>query len=174
VSLVLTAGDPQGSIFKVLAVQKRQPFPARARMTRYFPTVLIFAICHAVAHASPLDALIAREKANRDNEAVEVYAGAVGKLDAVFFLEWDERSEMVSGYYYYPARGRSRTYRLEGTNPNPGLLLLREYSTAEGGGEKLSANCRLEKRVTVDRIIWKGQMHNTDGRTLGMSFSRPK
>lgn len=137
-------------------------------------TALFLFLSHASTDASPLDALVAREQANRDNEAVEVYGGAVGKLDAVFFLEWDDQNGLVSGYYYYPSQGRARTYRLEGTNPKPGVLLLREFTTTQNGGEELSANCRLVKRATEDRIVWEGQMNNTDGRAFKMNFSRRK
>ncbi len=144
------------------------------KMKPALATTLLLILTCAASHSLPLDALIDRERANRDNEAVDVYAGHVGKLDAVFLLEWDEVNKLVSGYYYYPARSRTRAYRLEGTNPRPGVLLLREYTPAEGGGDRLSAHCRLLKRVTGDRIVWEGQMRNTDGRVLKMTFSRPK
>jgi hypothetical protein len=36
------------------------------------------------------------------------------------------------------------------------------------------ANGLLTKREAEDRIIWEGRMDNTDGRSLPMSFSRPK
>jgi len=133
---------------------------------------LSVALLSNLAHASALDELVARERANRDNESVEVYGGSVGKLEAVFFLEWDDHNKIVNGYYYYPARGRHRTYRLEGTNPQPGVLLLREFTPTATGGEELSANCRLAKRVKGGRVIWEGEMHNTDGRALKMTFSR--
>jgi hypothetical protein len=138
-------------------------------------TALILILFRVSTEASPLDDLVARERAEgADNEAVEVYGGSVGKLEAVFILEWDDYNGIVSGYYYYPSRGRARTYRLEGTNPKPGVLMLREFTTTQSGGEELSANCRLVKRVTEDRIVWEGQMHNADGRALKMSFSRRK
>lgn len=90
----------------------------------------------------------------------------------MFFLEWDDHNKIVNGHYYYPARGRHRTYRLEGTNPQPGVLLLRELTPTAAGGEELSASCRLAKRVKGGRVIWEGEMHNTDGRALKITFSR--
>lgn len=133
---------------------------------------LSVALLSSLAHASALGELVARERANRDNESVEVYGGSVGKLEAVFLLEWDDHNKIVNGYYYYPARGRHCAYRLDGTNPQPGVLLLREFTPTAAGGEELSANCRLAKRVKGGRVIWEGEMHNTDGRALKMAFSR--
>jgi hypothetical protein len=140
--------------------------------TKWAVVALSLLLLNGLAYASALDDLVAREKANRDNEAVEVYRGSVGKSEAVFFLEWGTANGAVSGYYYYTARGRNQTYRLEGSNPGPGVLLLREFTFKENGGEILSANCRLVKRISGDWVIWEGQMHNTDGRALRMTFSR--
>jgi hypothetical protein len=93
--------------------------------TKWAVVALSLLLLNGLAYASALDDLVAREKANRDNEAVEVYRGSVGKSEAVFFLEWGTANGAVSGYYYYPARGRNQTYRLEGSNPGPGVLLIR-------------------------------------------------
>jgi hypothetical protein len=143
-----------------------------SKATKWPVVALLLILLIDTGYASALEDLVARESANRDNESVEVYGGSVGKLEAVFILEWDDDNGIVSGYYYYPSRGRARTYRLEGTNPKPGVLMLREFTTTHSGGEELSANCRLVKRVTEDRIVWEGQMHNTDGRSLKMNFWR--
>ena len=139
---------------------------------RAFVFCAVFYVLASFCAASPLDDLVAREQANVDNEAVLAYGGIVGKLDAVFLIEWDKTNGVVEGYYYYPARGRERTYRLAGTNPKPGVLVLQEFSPKDGGGEVLSASCRLTKRVSGSRVIWEGTMNNTDGRVLPMSFSR--
>lgn len=143
-------------------------------IARYFYS-LIAGLC-ACAHplfASSVDDLAAYEQRNVDNEAVAAYGGKVGKLDAIFFIEWDgEPNNTLDGFYYYPSRGRNLRYRLSGTNPKPGVLVLQEFTTKATGGEVLSATCRLTKRVSGDRVIWEGKMNNTDGRVLPMSFSR--
>lgn len=137
---------------------------------------LILALCTAAlsATAASLDELVAREQANVDNEAVVVFGGKVGKLDAIILIEWDEHpGNTLDGYYYYPSRGRDRMYRLAGKLPKPDVLLLEEF-TPKAGGETLSATCRLTRRISGDRITWEGTMRNTDGRELPMSFSRKR
>jgi hypothetical protein len=144
-------------------------------MRTLLTTIVLSWACLAFSHGRSLDELVAHEQRNVDNEAVTAYGGKVGKLDAVFLIEWDgEPNNALQGYYYYPSRGRDRMYRLTGIDPKPGVLLLQEYSQTPSGGEVLSANCRLTKRETKDRIIWEGQMENTDGRAFPMSFSRVK
>jgi hypothetical protein len=134
--------------------------------------VLLATLCPTgSALADKLDALVKREQANVDNEAVMVYGGTVGKLDAIFSLEI---AATVDGHYYYPSRGKEKTYILKGTNPKDGVLVLQEYTVAANGDRVLSANCRLTKRVTESRIIWEGTMTNTDGRVLPIRFSRPR
>ena len=126
------------------------------------------------AAAGPMDELIKKEQASVDNEAVVVYGGKVGRLDAVFFIEWGGVGNPVSGYYYYPSRGRAKTYKLEGGNPKEGVLNLKEFTIGEDGGMAESANCRLTKSVEGNRVVWKGTMNNTDGRKLPIEFSRPR
>lgn len=121
-----------------------------------------------------LDKAIQRLQAEVDNEAVQVYAGSVGNLPAIFFIEWTGTGNPVEGYYYYPSRGRAMTYRLTGTNPVDGVLTLQEFTPQKDGGYLHSASCRLTKRVTASRVVWEGQMNNTDGRVLPMRFSRPR
>lgn len=138
---------------------------------------LILTLCATVlsAAAASLDELVAREQDNVDNEAVVVFGGKVGKLDAIFLIEWDEHpGNTLDGYYFYPSRGRDRMYRLAGKLPKPDVLLLEEFTPKPGGGDALSATCRLTKRVSGDRITWEGTMRNTDGRELPMSFSRKR
>ena len=127
-----------------------------------------------VAAAVPMDELIKKEQASVDNEAVVVYGGKVGKLQAVFFLEWSGVGKPVSGYYFYPARGRAKTYKLEGSNPEEGVLNLKEFTVGKNGAVAESANCRLTKSVEGNRIVWKGIMNNTDGRKIPVEFSRPR
>ena len=121
-----------------------------------------------------LDKTIMRLQADVDNEAVQVYGGSVGELQAIFFIEWTGTGNPVEGYYYYPAKGRAKTYKLTGSNPKAGVLILQEFTPQEDGSYELSASCRLTKKVSDRRIIWEGTMNNTDGRTFPMEFSRPK
>jgi hypothetical protein len=125
------------------------------------------------ADQASLDKLVKTEQANVDNEAVSVYGGKVGKLEAVFFIEWAGVGNPVEGHYYYPSRGKETRYKLKGSNPKDGVLLLEEL-TKKDGIWKLSATCRLAKRAAEGRVVWEGTMNNTDGRELEMSFSRPK
>lgn len=123
--------------------------------------------------AETLNDRVANEQRNVDNGAVAAYGGKVGKVDAIFLIEWDdEPNNTVNGFYYYASRGRELKYRLTGTNPKPGVLVLQEFTTTPNGGEVLSATCRLTKRVSGDRVIWEGTMNNTDGRVLPMWFAR--
>ncbi|NNC89184.1 MAG: hypothetical protein HKN82_12060, partial [Akkermansiaceae bacterium] len=120
-------------------------------------------LCSAV-RADNLDALVKREQANVDNEAVVVYGGKVGTLDAIFHIEWAGTGNPVDGHYYYPSRGKRKSYILKGNNPKAGVLNLQEYTVDAAGKRKLTATCRLTKRLTGTRVIWEGQMNNTDGR----------
>lgn len=141
--------------------------------------VAIFSCCYlplavpARADAE-LDKTIKRLQASVDNEAVSVYGGSVGKLQAIFFIEWTGTGNPVEGYYYYPSRGRAKTYKLKGTNPKQGVLTLQEFTPKEDGSYEHSASCRLTKKVSASRITWAGTMNNTDGRTFPMKFSRPR
>ena len=121
-----------------------------------------------------LDKTIKRLQANVDNEAVQVYGGNVGKLQAIFFIEWTGTGNAIEGYYYYPSKGRAKTYKLKGTNPKQGVITLQEFTPKEDGSYEHSASCRLTKKVSGSRITWSGTMNNTDGRTFPMKFSRPK
>lgn len=94
-----------------------------------------------------------------------VYTGNVGKLTAEYFLEWGENGS-ISGTYHYPSRP-GKTYRLEGSSPREGILLLDEYT-----GSSLSAKCTLEKRFANGRIVWEGVMKNTDGRQFEMRLEK--
>lgn len=112
--------------------------------------------------------------ASNDNEAAVEYIGHVGKLRAKFVLEWDSANRRVSGHYYHPTRNPQKKYRLDGNNPQDGILSFREFSPDASGNERLTANCTLRKRLDGDRIVWEGTMKNTDGRVLPMLFSRDK
>ena len=148
------------------------------RVSKITPGLIaLFALLVAVfpAFGASLDELVAREEANRDNESVLYFGGKVGKLDAIFIIEWDTTpGNTLQGSYYNPARGRDRMYRLSGKFVNDRTLILQEFTPQKGGGDELSATCRLTKRVTADRIIWEGTMNNTDGRKLDMMFSRKR
>lgn len=125
-----------------------------------------------IADQASLDKLVKEEQSKVDNEAVSVYGGKVGKLEAIFFIEWSGEKNPVSGYYYYPSRGKDMRYKLKGTNPRDGVILLEEYTRKENGTFGLTAICRLTKRVAKSRILWEGKMNNTNGKQLEMSFSR--
>ncbi|MEM6916178.1 MAG: hypothetical protein AAF491_06380, partial [Verrucomicrobiota bacterium] len=95
------------------------------------------------------------------------YTGSVGKMEAVFSLEW--RSDgSVSGSYSYPSRA-GISYSLSGSNHREGELYLEEFTAGQ-----LSAKCYLRKRLTDSQIIWEGEMHNTDGRRFPMRFARSR
>jgi len=115
-----------------------------------------------------------RPNTDNDNELAATYSGRVGKLPATFVLEWDSGNREVRGYYFHPSRNPQKKYKLDGSNPEDGVLDLREFSSDATGTERLTANCTLIKRVSDNRIIWEGTMNNTDGRVLPMSFSRQK
>ena len=125
-----------------------------------------------IATADPTDEQIKKAQANVDNESVVVYGGKVGKLDAIFQLEIG--GPEVEGNYYYPTRDKNKWFKLQGTNPKEGVLVLQEFTEQEDGKLLHTASCRLTKRVTDSRIIWEGTMNNTDGRSFPMHFSRPK
>ncbi len=133
---------------------------------------LLMAGALGVATADPTDDQIRKAQANVDNEAVLVYGGKVGKLDAMFALEID--GGLVDGHYYYPTRDKNQRFKLKGTNPKDGVLVLQEFTEQKDGSLVHSASCRLTKRVTDSRIYWEGTMNNTDGRSFPMHFSRPK
>jgi len=135
---------------------------------------VFLAIAGLTSAEGELDKTIKRLQANVDNEAVQVYGGNVGKLQAIFFIEWAGTGNAVEGYYYYPSRGRAKTYKLKGTNPKEGVITLQEFTPKEDGNYEHSASCRLTKKVSASRITWEGKMNNTDGRTFPMRFSRPK
>lgn len=122
------------------------------------------------ADEASLDKLVAKEELTVDNEAVKVYGGTVGKLEAIFHIEWAD--EQIFGWYFYPSRGREMRYELRGENPEEGVITLQEFTPVEDGTSKITANCRLIKKLSDDRISWEGKMNNTDGRVLPIQFSR--
>ena len=137
-------------------------------------SVSILPVSSLQADQASLDKLAKNAQADVDNEAVSVYGGKVGKLEALFFLEIAGTGKRVDGYYYYPSRNKGKRYTLKGSNPKDGVILLKEHTPGADGKLKLTAHCHLTKRVTKSRIIWEGKMNNIDGRTFKMSFSRPR
>ena len=95
------------------------------------------------------------------------YEGRVGKLEAVFSLEWHDDGT-VTGAYGHPAKP-GKIYSLSGRNPAEGELYLEEYT-----GDTLTARCHLKKVITDGVILWRGEMRNTDGRVLEMEFARAR
>jgi hypothetical protein len=129
-------------------------------------TLFIFSILSL--HAESIEELA--EKEPIDNEAVVAYGGKVGKLPAIFAIEW--AGKKVFGYYYHPSKGRKKMYQLEGSNPKQGVVILKEYTSLANGERKHTATIHLKKSIIDGRIIWSGVMNNTDGRKLPVSFSR--
>ena len=95
------------------------------------------------------------------------YSGNVGRWKAAYSLNWNANGE-VEGTYHYPGK-RKTVYTLKGNVASEGELYLEEYT-----GKKLSARCYLTETQTDTMIIWKGKMHNTDGRKFDMTISRAK
>lgn len=95
------------------------------------------------------------------------YVGAVGEQKMILSLTWHDDGS-VGGSYYCPG-GSGRIYKLRGSNPRHGELLLTEYTDGVA-----SATCALKKSVENGVIVWRGVMYNHDGRTKGMFFYRGK
>lgn len=95
------------------------------------------------------------------------YRGKVGKLEAAFSLEWGDDGS-VRGSYQYDNRPGA-IYGLDGSNPAEGELYLEEFT-----GNQLTARCHLKKVVTNGSIVWRGEMHNLDGRVFPMEFARDR
>ncbi|NRB76425.1 MAG: hypothetical protein HRU46_18850 [Verrucomicrobiales bacterium] len=93
------------------------------------------------------------------------YNGNVGKLSAVYYLNWHDNGQ-VTGTYSYPDRP-GVVYTLSGDNHTDGKLYLEEFT-----GNDLTAKCYLSKRLTDGNVIWEGEMKNTDGRQFPMTLSR--
>lgn len=93
------------------------------------------------------------------------YRGKVGALEASFSLEWGDDGSVYGSYQYDNRPGV--IYGLDGSNPAEGELYLEEFT-----GNKLTARCQLKKVITDGAIVWRGEMHNLDGRVLEMEFAR--
>jgi len=93
----------------------------------------------------------------------EEYRGKVGKLDAVFDIDWGG-DETVSGSYYYPSR-KAVIYILRGEFADNGKLVLREYTNGT-----VTAILTLSESGRQDIFRWSGKMRNTDGREFDMWF----
>ncbi len=133
--------------------------------------LLITFICGFLPLSADIEQITAQESKGVANEAVQVYAGKVGKLPAVFFIEWAGKD--VYGRYFHPSRGRDNDYVLRGTNPRNGVLELKEYTfNPKTGSETYTAKISLRKKIVKGKIIWSGTMFNTDGRKLAISFWR--
>jgi len=95
--------------------------------------------------------------------SAERYQGQVGKLKAVFNIEWGGDNS-VGGTYHYPSRP-GVVYTLEGEFGADGKLVLREYT--EG---VLTAVLMLSNSGSGNKVRWSGKMKNTDGREFNMWF----
>jgi hypothetical protein len=95
--------------------------------------------------------------------SAERYTGQVGKLKAVFNIEWGGDNS-VGGTYRYPSR-KGEVYTLEGEFAADGKLVLREYTDGT-----LTAVMMLHATGEGDKVRWSGKMKNTDGREFDMWF----
>jgi hypothetical protein len=93
------------------------------------------------------------------------YDGQVGKLKAIFQLEWGGDNS-VGGTYRYPSR-KGVVYRLEGEVTEDGKLVLREYT-----GTNLTAVLMLKDTGGGSKVRWSGKMQNTDGREFEVWFGQ--
>ena len=95
--------------------------------------------------------------------SAERYTGQVGKLEAVFNIEWGGDNS-VGGTYRYASR-KGGVYTLEGEFAADGKLVLREYTDGT-----LTAVMMLRGTGEGDKVRWSGRMKNTDGREFDMWF----
>lgn len=95
--------------------------------------------------------------------SAEEYRGKVGKLDAVFDIDWGG-DETVAGTYFYPSR-KGVIYKLQGEFAADGKLVLREYTNGT-----VTAVLILSETGGQDSFRWSGKMRNTDGREFDMWF----
>lgn len=100
-------------------------------------------------------------------DETNTYVGGVGNQQAVFTLTWKDNGT-VSGTYYCPG-GSGKVYILRGSNPKEGELVLQEYTKGVH-----TASCYLTKSTEKGKIVWRGAMHNNDGRDKAMFFYRSK
>jgi hypothetical protein len=87
------------------------------------------------------------------------FNGHVGKLDAIYELNWYSDGT-IEGIHNYPSRTYSQ-YTLKGIDLGNGNIELTEYT-----GSNISASCNL----TLEGKCYTGQMNNTDGRQLNMTM----
>lgn len=106
--------------------------------------------------------------ANNPQALSHVYVGSVGRMKAVFALNWGNDGQ-VTGVYCNPTRDANRIYELTGNNPSEGVLVLNEYTDGA-----LSAKISMTKEVSPAWIAWSGKMQNTDGRVLSITFQRER
>lgn len=97
--------------------------------------------------------------------AAAEYEGTVGKVKAIFSLDWQDDGTVTGTYAYRDRPGT--VYTLRGKNAAEGELYLEEYT-----GDEFTARCYLGKVITDGVIIWRGEMRNSDGRAFPMEFSR--
>ena len=94
----------------------------------------------------------------------QAYSGSVGARAAIFTLTWAEDGNVAGRYYHL---GDGVVFQLKGKNTTDGQLVLTEFANGTQ-----SAILTLSKSVSQRLITWTGEMHNTDGRVLAVTFSR--
>lgn len=100
-------------------------------------------------------------------QEIQRYRGTVGRNAAEFSLSW-EGDGRVTGSYFCP-EGKRILYRLEGHNPEEGVLEMDELTRGE-----LTARLFLKKKIEGGQIVWSGVLANLDERELAVSFSRDR
>jgi hypothetical protein len=83
-------------------------------------------------------------------------------------LIWNTRDATVKGSYYFISNP-NRVFRLSGTNYVDG-----EIEITESLNGKRTGNGTLYKTLTKSRIIWSGDIQNTDGTQSSLYLTRSK
>lgn len=139
------------------------------KVTLALITILGFSLVSCTPPASSSSAANDME-ANQLNDyvygTVQNYGGSVGSRFAFFQLTWQPDGN-VAGSYYHPADNGAITYQLRGKNTANGQLVLTEYTSG-----RQTAILTLNKSIVQGLITWSGNMHNTDGRVIPVSFTR--
>ena len=99
------------------------------------------------------------ESANNKTQpsSAKSFSGKVGKLDALYNLQWNTDGT-INGTYYYPKRANI-TYTLMGRDLGNGNIELTEYTN-----NNISAHFNLH----LQDNCYVGQINNTDGRVFNI------
>ena len=98
-----------------------------------------------------------------------IYTGTVGNSRVRAELAFHSDDTVTGFYTSYESGNR---YKLEGTNPAQGRLLLTEYSPGDWEGYRATSTTELRKKITSDTITWEGTMRNYDGRNVSVKLKK--